>query len=198
MGHGVEFMNDKEFDKKSDVNSGTVKNIVLSAMFLAIGILLPFVTAQIQEIGRMLLPMHIPVLLCGFICGPWYGAIVGFILPVLRSFLTGGIPPMMPGAVAMAFELLMYGLMAGLIYRFIRKNIVGLYISLIGAMLAGRIMWYLASLILFRMMDSVFTVKMFVAGAFLNAIPGIIIQLIIIPPIVMAIRMAERNQKGSI
>ena len=89
-----------------------IKKITLSAMFLAIGLVLPFLTGQIPEIGSMLLPMHIPVLLCGLICGWQYGGAVGLIVPLLRNLLFG-MPPM-PGAVSMAFDLAAYGLIIGL------------------------------------------------------------------------------------
>ena len=133
-----------------------IRKLVLSAMFMAIGLVLPFITGQIQQIGNMLLPMHIPVLLCGLICGWQYGAIVGFILPLLRYVLFG-MPPIFPTGVSMTFELAAYGAVIGLIMqRLSRKNTVGdgknyvlnLYLALIGAMLAGRIIWGLVRFIL--------------------------------------------------
>jgi predicted membrane protein len=81
-----------------------IKSLTLSAMFLAMGLLLPFVTGQIPEIGSMLLPMHIPALLSGVFCGPIWGAAVGLIMPLLRSAIFG-MPPIFPTATAMAFEL---------------------------------------------------------------------------------------------
>lgn len=93
----------------------TVKNLTLSAMFMAIGVVLPILTGQIQQIGNMLLPMHLPVFLCGLICGWQYGAAVGFVLPLFRS-VTFGMPPLFPTATATAFELATYGLVAGLLY----------------------------------------------------------------------------------
>ena len=82
-------------------------------MFLALGYVLPFFTGQIPAVGKMLLPMHIPVLLCGFVCGWQYGLMVGFIVPLFRSVLAG-MPVMMPTAVGMAFELATYGVLCGL------------------------------------------------------------------------------------
>ena len=95
--------------------------IVLSSIFLALAYVLPFLTGQIPEIGSMLCPMHIPVLLCGFICGWKYGLIVGIIAPIFRS-LTLGMPPLFPTALAMAFELGTYGLLSGLFYNVFNKN----------------------------------------------------------------------------
>ncbi len=175
-----------------------IRKLVLSAMFMAIGLVLPFITGQIQQIGNMLLPMHIPVLLCGLICGWQYGAIVGFILPLLRYVLFG-MPPIFPTGVSMTFELAAYGAVIGLIMqRLSRKNTVGdgknyvlnLYLALIGAMLAGRIVWGFVRFILAQATMQPFTLEMFMAGAFLTAVPGIIVQLILIPGIMAALKRA--------
>lgn len=165
----------------------TTKNLTLSAMFLALGLVLPFLTGQIRQIGNMLLPMHIPVLLCGLICGWQYGAAVGLILPLLRSVLFG-MPPMYPNAVAMALELATYGLVAGLAYGRSRwRCLRALYRSLLLAMVAGRLVWGLAEVILLGLGGSVFTWEMFLSGALLNAVPGIIVQLLLIPAVMAAL-----------
>ena len=160
-------------------------------MFLALGLVLPFLTGQIPQIGSMLLPMHIPVMLCGLICGWQYGAVVGFILPLLRSAIFG-MPVMFPAATAMAFELMTYGLVAGLMYGLSRwQCIVALYRSLIVAMIAGRAVWGVVQVIQLGFTGSEFTWAAFMSGAFLNAIPGIVVQLILIPAI-----MAALNRTG--
>lgn len=165
----------------------TTKNLTLSAMFMAIGMVLPFLTGQIQQIGNMLLPMHLPVFLCGLICGWQYGAVVGFVLPLLRS-ITFGMPPLFPTATAMAFELAAYGLVAGLLYGRSRwQCVIALYRSLIAAMLAGRIVWGIVQIVLLGLSGSTFTWQMFMAGALLNSIPGIVVQLILIPAIMVAL-----------
>lgn len=165
----------------------TAKNLTLSAMFMALGMVLPFLTGQIQQIGNMLLPMHLPVFLCGLICGWQYGAVVGFVLPFLRS-VTFGMPPLFPTATAMAFELATYGLVAGLLYKRSRwQCVVALYRSLIAAMLAGRIVWGAVEIVLLGLSGSSFTWQMFITGALLNAIPGIVVQLILIPAIMVAL-----------
>lgn len=163
------------------------KKLTLSALFIALGILLPFFTGQFPHLGNMLLPMHIPVLLCGFVCGGPYGMMIGFIIPILRSFLLGR-PPMMPTAIAMAVELATYGAVTGLLYSRLKNKKLGTYISLITAMLAGRITWGIASLILYRILGNPFTWKIFAAEAFINAIPGIMIQLILIPAVIFALK----------
>lgn len=164
-----------------------VFHICLAAMFLAIGLVLPFLTGQIPQIGSMLLPMHIPVLLCGLICGWQYGLGIGFVLPFLR-FMLFGMPPLYPTGIAMAFEMAAYGLVVGLLYGLSRwKCILSLYRSMILAMLAGRLVWGLAEIALLGLDADGFTWQMFLAGAFLNAIPGIILQLVLIPSIMVAL-----------
>lgn len=159
-------------------------NLALSAMFLALAFVLPFLTGQIQQIGNMLCPMHIPVILCGFICGGPWGLLVGFIAPFLRS-LTLGMPPMFPNAFAMAFELAAYGLMSGVLYRTFPKKKGYIYCSLIISMLIGRIIWGTVQFICMGFDASAFGFAAFWAGAITNAIPGIILQIVIIPVIVM-------------
>lgn len=183
-----------------------IKKLVLSAMFMAIGLVLPFITGQIQQIGNMLLPMHIPVLFCGLICGWQYGAVVGFVLPLLRYVLFG-MPPIFPTGVSMSFELAVYGAVIGLIMQQLSKRnttdsgknyVRNLYLALIGAMLAGRIVWGLVRFILARATMQPFTMEMFMAGAFLTAIPGIIVQLILIPGIMAALkRVGVLNADGT-
>ena len=156
-------------------------------MFMAIGLVLPMLTGNIPQIGNMLLPMHIPVFLCGLICGWPYGLAVGAILPLMRSFLWG-MPPLYPVALAMTFELATYGLVAGFLYNRSKwQCLVALYRSLILAMLAGRIVWGAAEVILLGIFGNAFTWQAFMAGAILNALPGIIIQLTLIPALLVAL-----------
>ena len=164
-----------------------VLNLVLSAMFLALGIVLPFFTGQIPQVGGMLLPMHLPVLLCGLICGWQYGGVVGFVLPLMRSAMFG-MPPFLT-AVAMAFELAAYGLGAGLLYRLLPHRIAGVYGALVGAMLIGRVSFGIA---MFLLLGGSYTWEAFVSGAFVTALPGIILHLLLIPPIVLALQKAGK------
>lgn len=165
--------------------NASTRKMVLSGMFLALGLVLPFLTGQLPGLGSALLPMHIPVILCGFICGRKYGAGVGFIVPILRSFLFS-MPPMFPVAIAMAFELAVYGFTTGLLYEKLPKSKFSTVVALVVAMMAGRIVWGIVSLILFGIMGNAFSIGMFIGGAFLNAIPGIVVQLILIPAILYA------------
>jgi len=164
-----------------------IKKITLSAMFLALAFVMPFLTGQIPQIGSMLCPMHIPALLCGFFCGAPWGLIVGLLAPVFRSFVLG-MPPMFPTAVCMAFELAAYGFAAGFFYNKLPKKKSCVYISLVGAMIVGRIVWGLAMLCCMGFDVSKFGLTAFVSGAFTSAIPGIIVQIILIPILVIRLR----------
>ena len=168
----------------------SVRRLTISAMLLAIGMLLPFLTGQIQHIGNMLCPMHLPVFICGMVCGPYWGLAVGAVLPVLRSMVFG-MPVLMPMALAMAFELAAYGLVSGLLRKKLPKTLPMLYVSLIAAMLIGRVVWGLASIPLYSFAAKSFGFKLFVTNGFINAIPGIIVQLIAVPAIV---RMLEKSR----
>ena len=163
----------------------SLKNLVLAAMFLAVGIILPFFTGQIPAVGKMLRPMHIPVLLCGLICGWQYGLAVGFILPLLRSLLFS-FPAMYPNAIGMAFELAVYGSVIGFLYAHSKWQCVkALYKCLIPAMIAGRLIWGAAMIVLMGLGGNSFTWELFLAGALVNALPGIVLQLILIPAIMV-------------
>ncbi|MBQ9136727.1 MAG: ECF transporter S component [Lachnospiraceae bacterium] len=173
-----------------EITMRNTKKLTLSALFIALGIVLPFFTGQIKHLGNMLLPMHIPVLICGFICGGPCGFIVGLTVPLLRSLLFT-MPKMMPTAVAMSVELATYGLVTGILYSKLKTKKFGIYISLLSAMLIGRITWGIASFILYRILGNPFTWEIFAAGAFLNAIPGIIVQLILVPAIIYALKKSQ-------
>ena len=165
------------------------RKLTYAALFLALAMVLPFLTGQIPQIGSALSPMHIPVLLCGFLVGwPW-GMAVGFIAPLLRSVIFG-MPAMFPGAVAMAFELAVYGLVSGILYRLLPKKKWSIYVTLVVAMLAGRVVWGIVRLILAGLSGGSFTWALFLAGGFTNAIPGIILHIVLIPVIVMVLERA--------
>ena len=168
----------------------SLRSLALSAMFLALGLVLPFLTGQIPEIGNLLLPMHLPVLLCGLVCGWKYGLAVGFTTPLLRSMLFG-MPTFYPSAVSMAFELAAYGLVIGLVFMQLKKkNILSVYISLLASMLVGRAVWGIAMALLLIGGDG-FTFAAFISGAFTTAFPGILLQLIIVPATVLALKRAK-------
>ena len=169
----------------------SAKKITYSAVCLALAIVLPYITGNIPEIGSMLCPMHIPVLLCGFICGPFYAGVVGFIAPILKSVISGGMPPMFPTAIAMAFELLAYGVLSGLLNNVLPRKNGYIYLSLVIAMLGGRVVWGIVRFVLATVSTEVFTFNAFIAGAITTAIPGIILHILLIPVCVMALRRAN-------
>ena len=163
-----------------------VLKMVLAALFLALAYVMPFLTGQIPEIGSMLCPMHIPVLLCGFICGwPW-GLAVGFVAPLLRSF-TLGMPPLFPTATCMAIELAAYGAVSGLMHRLLPRKKSSVYISLLTAMIVGRLIWGAMMFVCMGLTGGSFGFAAFLTGAMTNAIPGIIVQIILVPILVMAL-----------
>lgn len=173
----------------------SIFTMVLAAMFLALAFVMPFLTGQIPEIGSMLCPMHIPVLLCGFICGwPW-GLAVGFIAPLLRSLVLG-MPPMFPVAICMAFELAAYGVMAGLFYMWLPKKKGFIYASLLSAMIIGRLVWGISMLVCMGVKGGSFGISAFWAGAVVEALPGIAVQIVVIPVIVMVAERAMQYDKN--
>lgn len=175
--------------QKEGILLSQIKKITCSALFLAIGFVLPFFTGQIPQIGSMLLPMHIPVFLCGLICGGPYGLVIGLILPVLRSMIFG-MPPMFPTAVAMAFELATYGFVIGMVYSHAKwQCIKQLYIALLISMVAGRLVWATVTCILVGLSNV--NAMMLINGALVSAVPGIVVQLILIPLIMVTLDKAK-------
>lgn len=164
----------------------SLKRLILSALFLALALVLPFLTGQIPEVGSMLCPMHIPALLCGFFCGwPW-GLAVGAIAPVLRSLLFS-MPPMFPTAICMSLELAAYGAVAGWLYAKLPRKKSSVYVALLSAMVIGRLVWGAARFVCTGLDVSAFGISAFWAGAVTTAIPGIIVQIILIPLLVIAL-----------
>ena len=166
------------------------KNITLAAMFLALGILFPQIFHAIPNAGLILLPMHIPVFLCGFICGPLYGLLVGFITPILSNIIFA--MPLAHMLMQMIVELSMYGFMSGLLSSLIKINNVLLknYIVLIVSMIVGRLVYGLANNYIFR--AGSYSLQIWLSSAFITSIPGIIIQLSIIPILVIWIKKLIR------
>ncbi|RCX17215.1 uncharacterized protein DUF3816 [Anaerobacterium chartisolvens] len=165
----------------------SVKEIVMSGLFIAMGILLPIVFHAFG-MGSTFLPMHIPVLLAGFIVSLPFAIAAAVATPVLSSLLTG-MPPAFPVLLYMVFELAAYGAVANLLYRKLKLNA---YIALIGSMIAGRIVcgaivWILATFFMVQLPAPV----LFIIGSITKSIPGIVIQLILIPPLILI--LAKNN-----
>lgn len=167
-----------------------ILKLVYAAVCLALAMVLPLLTGQIEQIGDALGPMHIAVLICGFVCGWPYGMLVGFVAPLLR-FAIFGMPPIFPTGLSMAFELAAYGGISGMLYRILPKKIPYIYVSLIGAMVGGRIIWGIARFIFTGLAGSEFPFSAFLAGAITNAIPGIILHIVLIPVLVIALQKAR-------
>lgn len=169
------------------------ETLVIAAMFLAIGLVLPSLTGAIKEIGDSLLPMHLVVMLCGAICGWKYALPIGLVLPFLRS-VTFGMPPIYPNAIWMALELATYGFVIGFAYSR-RKNYSRGYLMLclVGSMLTGRVVWGVSKAALLGVAGKPFGMEAFLIGGFVDAIPGIIIQLVLVPLIV---ELVERFRVG--
>lgn len=174
------------------------RKIVLTSLFIAIGVILPTLFFN-QQIATMFSPMHIPVILCGFLLGWKYGMIAGVITPLLRSLIFT-LPPLIPIALAMSFELATYGLIAGLLYKLlpIKVNVVRIYLSLLSAMILGRLMFGLVLSIYFSLQNNVYTFSAFISATVISAIPGIILQLILIPILVIYLNKIVEHKKENL
>ena len=168
----------------------TTRHLTLSALCLALGLVLPLFFGQNRQLGNMFAPMHLPALLTGFIV-PWpYALATGFIMPLTRT-LFFGMPPLVPTAIAMAFELGAYALVTALAYNHFPKRPPYLYLSLAIAMVIGRIAWALARYCLFLIIGgNPFTLAIFWTEGFAVALPGICVQLLLIPFIVLSLKKA--------
>lgn len=172
----------------------SIRTLVISAMLLAVALLLPFLTGQIPEIGSMLSPMHLPVLLCGFLCGPIWGFAVGAVAAPLRYLLFG--MPQMPMCLFMAAEMAVYGLLAGLLYSIFPKKIPYLYISLILSMIGGRLVYGAVQWVVIGSGGGTYTLNMFLASTIIGSWPGILLQIVLIPVIMIALKRAKFIRKS--
>ncbi|MCL2013761.1 MAG: ECF transporter S component [Oscillospiraceae bacterium] len=181
----------------------TIRNIALTGLFIALGIALPMTIAHIPQSGQIFLPMHIPVLLCGLICGWQYGMFCGP-ATVGLSMLFTNMPPVY-FAIPMFFELAVYGLIAGLVIKIINgihkepKGVIqklDCVLALVAAMLCGRIVLG-AAIVVVDMIGVAhpfggvpYTFAAFITGTFVTALPGLAIQLVLIPTIMLALQKA--------
>jgi len=165
----------------------SVKRMILAAVCVALCVVLPIAFHAIPNAGSVFLPMHIPVLICGMICGWPYGLVCGLMGPLLSSVLTG----MPPAAIlpAMMVECGVYGLTTGLVLKFLRtgKTYLDLYIALVAAMLAGRVLSGIAKALIFT---PGMAMSAWIASSFVTALPGIAIQLVFLPSVVYALMKA--------
>ncbi len=167
-----------------------IVKITIATILLALGWVLPFITAQNGELGNMFNLIHIPTLITGFVLGPLYGLVIGFITPITRSLLFG-MPPLYPMAFSMAFEMATYGLISGLLLYIFKKNIktiVSIYLSLVIALICGKVVWGISRVIFGYFGANQITFKIFIIDSFVKSFPGTIIQLILIPTIYFAVK----------
>ena len=162
-----------------------IRRLVFTGLCVALGVVLPLALHAVPKAGNVLLPMHIPVLLCGLACGPWYGLACGAVLPLVSSLITGmPVPAYLP---AMTSELAVYGLASGLLMKWVRVNskLARIYIALAGAMLIGRLVYGVLNALIFQ--AGAYSMQLWLTGVFVAALPGIIIQLIALPALILAL-----------
>ncbi|MBR2617068.1 MAG: DUF1893 domain-containing protein [Clostridia bacterium] len=180
------------------MEKNSVKNLIRAGLFMAMGFVLPLLTGQLPVVGQMLLPMHIPVFFCAFFCGPLYALALGVTLPLLRSLIFG-VPVLYPVAIAVALEMAIYGGVTGCIYAKIKqKNLRAVYFSMLPAMLLGRIGRYLSQAALMELQGSALVLQAFFTGVIVYSIPGIVLQLLLLPTVTVSVwqRGNEPNGKG--
>ena len=174
------------------VRKQRAKTPVLAGLFLALGVVLPTLTGGMKEIGDSLLPMHLAVMLCGILCGGWYGLGTGLMMPFLRAAFFG-MPPLYPNAVWMALELATYGLVIGLLYARGKAYRRGyLFFCLVSSMLLGRVVWGIAKAVLLGIGGKPFGWQAFFVGGFIDAVPGLLLQLVLIP---LTVELLEKRKK---
>lgn len=169
--------------------------LIMALICLAISVVLPMLTDQIPRFGQGLRPMHIPVLIAGFACGPVIGFVVGLAAPML-NLLIHGAPALMQAGFAMSLELATYGLIAGLLYSQLTRKTGSIYVSLITAMIVGRIVWGASMIVLSGRAQTQFTYQMFMKYAFIDAVPAILFHIVLIPAVVIALEKANLTYRG--
>lgn len=168
-----------------------IRNMVFCALCIAMGLILPMAFHVIPNAGSIFLPMHIPVLLCGLLCGSYYGLLCGLLVPVLSSVLTGMPPaPILPGMIC---ELAAYGLITGIMSDkvHLKNELVSTYVQLITAMIVGRLFYGILNALIFA--AGKYSLQVFISAAFLTALPGIIIQLVFLPSVVVLLRKVNHK-----
>ena len=178
------------------MNHASIRRLVLTSLCVALGVVLPQAFHAIPNAGNVLLPMHLPVLLCGLTCSWGYGLGCGILTPLLSHLITG----MPPAAVlpAMLCELAAYGLISGLAGRYIHtgNRVADLYVQLISAMLIGRAVYGVMNALIFR--AGAYSMELFLTAAFFTALPGIILQLILLPPLIFLLEKAGALELPSV
>ena len=181
------------------MKNNSIKRMVIAGLLLAVGLILPFITGNIQAIAKIISPLHIPVLICGLCCGWKWGLGLGIILPLLRGLLFG-IPVFPTSAVPMAFELGAYGLFTGLFYALLLKkggkdHLIKLLVSLIAAMVLGRFVGGAAKALFISLgvigSSSPYTFAAFFSSYFASTALGALIHIVLVPAVVLALERAK-------
>lgn len=176
--------------------SSRLYQLVLTAILLALGMVLPFLTGQIPTIGQAVSPLHIPVFICGLTCGWGWGAALGVALPLLRSVVFG-MPPLVAVAIPMAFELAVYGAVCGLLYPLLRKalkqnnHLPAMLLALVVAMVAGRLVGGTAKAVVMGVTGKGYTFQAFIAGYFTGTAVGALIHVVLVPAVTLALEKAK-------
>lgn len=164
------------------------RKLCFTAMCFALCMTLPFLTGNLAEFGKLLCPMHLPVLLCGAACGAVWGGALGLVAPIIRSLAVGA-PVLFPMAISMSVELFFYGFVMGIFVKIFKKNTLNVYISLLISMICGRIAGGAFKVLLLTFgAISDYGWQIFFTGYFVETLPGAVLQLIVIPPAIYAIR----------
>lgn len=175
--------------------------LAISALLLAAGLILPLLLGQTTVLGQAISPLHIPALLCGLTCGWGWGAALGAVLPLLRSFLFG-MPPI-PVAIPMSFEMAVYGALTGLLYPALlkiiksRSHLPAILVSMLVAMFAGRIVGGAAKACVMGVQGSRYTLQAFVAAYFTGTAAGAIIHLVTVSAATLALERAKLSPMQS-
>lgn len=183
-------------NRKSSLN-----RLMITAVLLALGMVLPFLTGQIPAIGQAISPLHIPVFICGLTCGWAWGAALGVVLPLLRSVVFG-MPPLVAVAIPMAFELAVYGAVCGLMYPMMRKalkmdnHLPAMLVALLIAMVAGRLVGGAAKAVVMGLTGGSFGFQAFVTSYFVSTAVGALIHLILVPVVTLALEKAKLSPEA--
>ena len=181
-------------------SSQSLRRLVIGAMLIAAALVLPMFLGNVQLFMQGVSPMHIPALIAGLTLGPWWGAAVSFIMPLLRGLLFG-MPPLMPTGLCMAFELAAYGLITGLLYpifvrRFGKNHVPAILITMLIAMVAGRCVGGVAQALISLGRGGSYGLQAFVTAYFVKTAVGAVLHLIVVPVIVLALEGAKLSPLG--
>lgn len=182
--------------------SDSLNRMIVTAVLLAVGMVLPLLTGQIPTIGKALSPLHIPAFICGLTCGWAWGAALGVVLPLLRSVVFG-MPPLVVGAVPMAFELAVYGAVCGMLYPLVLRrpvekvrslkgwHVIAMIITLLCAMVAGRLVGGAVKAAVLGLTGGKYSMQAFVTAYFADSALGAVIHLMLVPAVVSALEKAK-------